>query len=318
MNRIDLRPSLFDRLDPVARAVRWWTSQMTDMFGAARRYPVSSDHVTTNEKSLPSRVTITLPATQGFGAITTLPKGQSAAHHQALDIRLRDVAPVDPAQLEAAATAIAQSEDGATTYAVVMGRREHLDRLDADARKAGARDIRFKVEGFTAPEFEAPAAKRRAKVRLGADAGLVILIAVAAAGAVMLWTNRVADETDQLAASERSLRVAAVSAEATRKESDLSRQLVERGIFNRRASSALLALAELNTATPDNAWWRRIVWTPGEVTISAQGANATASLNAMSAAAKGWSIELSGSLAAAPQGTAQAFELVARPRKVAP
>jgi hypothetical protein len=314
MTRLELQPSPFDRLDPVARALRWWTSQMLDLAGATRRTTLNADDIAAYTKRLPRHVTIALSEENGFLAEITLAKGHADVHRQALVLKLPDLAPLPADQMCVTARAVAPAEDGAITYAVAMARRARLDDLEAQARKRGARSVVFQV-GDSDIDLLSPAAETRRRRSMLIDVGIIAALALASVAASLAWTSRINAETEHLAQQERDLRGAAVAAETAREEAEVARALVERGILNRRSTVALDAIATLNQATPRSAWWTRLVWTPDEITIGAEAGDATAAIGALSSSAKAWSIELSGAIAAAPEGGAQTFELVARPRK---
>jgi peptidyl-tRNA hydrolase len=318
MTRIQLQPSPFDRLDTVALAVRWWTTQMIEVVGSPNRRNVTVEQVETAGARLPGHITIQLSDTDGFTAHAALPKGHADAHRQALELQLADLSPVKPDLLAISATAIARAAEGATTYAIAMARRTRLDELDKAARRKGARSVVFQVDGSTFPDLHSPASSRRHQRSVILDAAVVASVAASAVLAVVVWTNTVSAEAETLAQRERDLRGAAIAAETARNEGDVSRALVERGVLKRRSYAALEAMARLNTATPNGAWWTRVVWTPEEVTISAQSQNATSALATLSSQAKDWSVEPSGTLEAAPGGGAQSFEFIARPRKAPP
>jgi len=314
MTRLEFQPSPFDRLDPVARAVRWWTSQMLDLAGAPRRTTLNADDIATGAKRLPRHVAIRLPEEEGFLAEISLARGQADAHRQALALKLPDLAPLPADELCVTARAMAPADDGATTYAVAMARRARLNALEAQARKRGARSVAFHV-GDSDIDLLSPTAEARRRRSMLIDVGIIGALAIAAVAASLAWTSRINAETERLAQQERDLRGAAVAAETAREEAEVARALVERGILNRRSTVALDAIATLNLATPRSAWWTRLTWTPDEITIGAEAADATAAISSLSSAAKVWSIELSGAIAAAPEGGVQAFELVARRRK---
>lgn len=318
MTRIQLQPSPFDRLDPVALAIRWWTTQMVDVIGLPRRRQATVEQVEAAGARLSKHVTIQLSDTDGFTAHAVLPKGHADAHRQALELQLPDLSPVKPDLLAISATAIARTPDGATTYAIAMARQTRLNELELAARRKGARSVAFLIDGSALPELQSPASSRRQQRSVLIDAAIVAGVAASAILAVMVWTNTVTVEAETLAQQERDLRGAAVAAETARNEGDVARTLVERGVLKRRSYAALEALARLNAATPNYAWWTRVVWTPEEVSISAQSQNATNALAALSSQAKDWSIELSGTLEAAPTGNAQSFEFIAKPRKASP
>ncbi|MEY2758106.1 MAG: hypothetical protein RIR33_1884 [Pseudomonadota bacterium] len=313
MTRLELQPSPFDRLDPVARAVRWWTSQMLDLAGAPRRTPRNADAIAGDAKRLPRHVAIMLPEEEGFLAEVSLAKGHADAHRQALALKLPDLAPIPAAEMCVTARAVGSAEDGAITYAVAMARRTRLDEFETKARKRGARSVVFHV-GDSDIDLLSPTAEARRRRGMLIDAGIIAALALASVAASLAWTSRINAETEHLAQQERDLRGAAVAAETAREEAEVARALVERGILNRRSTVALDAIATLNQATPRFAWWTRLTWTPDDITIGAEAADATAAISALSSSAKAWSIELSGAIAAAQKSGVQAFELVARPR----
>jgi hypothetical protein len=315
MTQLRLQPSVLDRLDPVAGAIRWWTSQIVTLFGAAPRKTIAVEDLEHNTKRLHAKVAIALGETDGFVATTRLPKGSADAHRQALGLRIDDIAPTTPATLSMTGAAVARDADGSLTYAVMMARKERLTQIEAIARRKGARDVIFTSGNAGDLELRSPAAERKAQQALLVDAAIVLAIIVSTMIAVSVWTTRIEAETEMLAGEERSLRRAAVAAETTRNAAGVSAQLIERGLLSRRADAALRTLAMLNEATPDQAWWTRVRWTPQETTLSGQATDATAAIGQMSDRAKAWSIELTGPLNAAPSGGYQSFELIARERK---
>jgi len=317
VTRIDLQPSPLDRLDPVAQAIRWWTSQMIDIVGAPRRKMIPAESLDQVGARLPRNVAIALADTDGFIAHVRLPKAHADTHRQALQLQLADLAPIAPDRLRVAAKAVEKTGEGAFVYAVAMARPARLDQLEKAARRQGARSVVFHIADHAEPELLSPGAAARQQRSLILDASIVVAIAASAVLAITSWTMRVTSEAEDLATRERDLRGAAVAAEAARQQGAVSQALVERGVLKRRSTAALDTLALLNTATPDGAWWTRVVWTPEEVAISAQGRNATAAIGQMSERAKGWSIELTGPLASTPDAN-QPFDIVARPRASPP
>ena len=316
MTAIVLHPSPLDRLDPVALAVRWWTNQMLDIIGAPRRKTITPDDLA-DARNLPRHVQIALPETDGFIANVRLPKGHAEAHRQALSLKLSELTPAAPADLCLAGHAISRDTDGVTTYAIAMARRSRLTELDLLARKHGARSVTFCVGGDGDIPLLSPEAERARRTRLLIDAGLVVAIATAAVAASLSWSARIRAQTEVLADRERDLRGAAVAAETAREQAKVSLSLVERGILNRRSTTALDHLATLNLATPKSAWRTRVVWTPLEVTIAGLASDPNAAIAGLSEQAKTWSIEVSGEIAASASGAPQAFEVIARSRKAA-
>ena len=317
MTTITLHPSPLDRLDPVAAAIRWWTSQMLDMLGGPHRRTFTLADLEAT-KSLPRAIDITLPETDGFIAEVRLPKGHADAHRQALGLKLGDIAPIPPADLIIAARATSRGESDAATYGVAMARARRLAELEAAARKKGARSVRFFIGEERDIPLLSPVAERARRRGLVIDAGIVLAVAAAAVAASLSWTARIGAETEALAARERDIRGAAIAAETARDQAAIAQALVERGILDRRSTTALDHLAQLNAATPVSAWWTKVVWTPNETTITAQGNDPTAAIWAISSTAKAWSIALVGEIAASGSGGPQAFELIARPRSASP
>ncbi len=319
MTELRLQPSVLDRLNPIASTVRWWTSQITALFGSPARKMVSVDDIESSKKRLPSKVTVVLGETDGFAATARLPKGAADAHRQALGLKIQDLAPALPQALCIVASAAARAPDGSLTYSVAMARKDRLTELEQAAQRKGAQSVAFVVEQAQDVELRSPNTEHKARRNLFIDTLIILGVIVATMIAVSVWTAHIQTETERLAAEERSLRRAAVAAEAARNDANVSAQLVERGLMSRRADTALRTLAILNEATPNTAWWTRIRWTPLETTLSGQAGDATAAIKQISDAAKAWSIELTGPLNAAPSGSYQSFEIIARERKtVAP
>jgi hypothetical protein len=313
---LNVVPSPYDRLDPVAAAIRWWTSQMAAVFQASAPRKLDVDELS-DAKRLPPSIAVLLDETDAFFAQYVLPPGSPGAHRNALLLRLGDLTPIDPALLQISARTIERKKDNSLSYLMVMARRDRLSAIEGIARRKGARQVTFEARGQ--PDLALASLERSRSLRRSIlfDAGLIGLIAVAASLMLNLWTMRIDRETHAVAAQEKAVRRAAIAAETTRRQDDIARALVDRGILRRRASVALDAMAALNRATPDNAWWTSIRWSPEETIISGASPAATAAIEKMSNQSPGWSIELSGALSAAPAGAPQAFELTARARKEA-
>lgn len=309
---IRLTPSAFDQSDMVARTIRWWVAEVVSAFGVRPLAIVSLDTVEIDHR-LPSSLSIALDETDAFVAQYALPKGHPQAHRSALLLRIRDLAPVDPATLEIAAGAVGRDADASLTYAVAMARRVRLEGIEAIARRKGARRIRFHAERSPETAFFGPNERRRRRRAFIFDAAVMVSVALALAVASTLWTQRYERETRVIEAQEKNLRQAAVGAETARRQAELARSFINRGILRRRAGVALEALADLNRATPDTAWWSAVHWTPDEVQIDGASSVATEALDKLSAEASGWSIALSGSLSAG-HGQPQTFEVRARPK----
>jgi hypothetical protein len=309
--RIDLIPSSLDRLDPVARIVRWWTTQMTEILGVPPRKTLSVEAVEQG-KRLPARTAVVLPDADVFTANVSTPKGMAEAHRQALQLRLNDLAPVAPEKLVIAATAVDRGEDGSVTYTLAMARRERLDTLDRLARRKGARRLSFQPEGLAALDLKSPSRQREERRDLIVDAALIAAVLISALAAVMSWTAHIEAETVQLVEHERDLRRAAIAYETARRDGELARDFSSRGVLDRRAGAVLKALADLNAATPAGAWWTSVQWSTTEIVISAQANDAAKAIDAISNSAKAWSIELSGPISTS--GSVQTFDLKLRPR----
>jgi hypothetical protein len=310
---IEMIPSPYDRLDPIARVVRWWTIQMMEVFAPPRRRMIDVEAVE-HDRRVTGHLAIKLPETDAFVARLTLPKGPTSAHANAIRLRLADLAPIDLTKMQISATAIEQNPDGAVTYAVAMARRDRLDGLEVFARKKGARSTRFQAQRDAEADLKSPRTLRRDRRALIIDGAIVGAILASAVVAVVSWTARIERETSALAKSERSLRRAAVASEAARREADLAREFIDRGVLDRRAGAILETLSTLNKATPDGAWWTAVRWSPGEILISAQSNDATKAIEAMSKDAKAWTVELAGSIGGSG-GQPQAFDLKLRPRQ---
>ncbi len=315
---IDLLPSPFDRLDPVAQAIRWWTDQVTSFFRAPRPKQISLDVLEGNIRRLPRRIEVSLPDKHCFSAQLMLPPGNSEAHARAIRLRLHDLVPLDPASLQIIATARQRENDGYLTYSLVMARRTQLDEVEAAARRRGARHIAFVPDGERTAALLSPRSTRQRRRALVLDGLLAAAVAASAATAVAVWTAHMEQGTRALADEERALRRAAVAAQTARREGEVARTLIDRGILKRRAGTVMEALAAFNAATPAEAWWTSVRWAPDQVTITAHSPNATAAIEAMSAGAKAWSVELAGSIAAAAPPAPQTFELLLRPREALP
>jgi hypothetical protein len=310
--RVELLPSPFDRLDPVAAAVRWWTAQMLDVAGRPRRVTVSPETLSAGAKVRGKHVAISLADTDIFVARLVLPKGPAAAHEKALKLRLADIAPIDPNRLRTVASAAEVLADGSHSYAVAMARPERLDDLEKLARKRGVRSVQFHAALEPETGLNSPSAERRRLRRHLVDAGLALLVILSAVSAVTIWTARLEQETQAIASRERDIRRAVVEAEGARQSARIAEELVARGILNRRPSAAIASIAGVNTATPNGAWWTSVRWSPQEIRLSLQSTDAARAIEAISAKAKPWTVELGGSINAAAGAAAQSFDLTLR------
>jgi hypothetical protein len=313
--QLDLIPSPLDRLDPVARVIRWWTNQMSDLFGQPVRKVVTADDVDAGSRRLSGVISVALSERDTFVAHLTLPRGDASAHSQAIGLRLRDLAPIDPAALQIIGTASDVTAEGAVSYVIAMARRQRLDELERAARKQGAASVVFHASSGEDLELPSPASHRKRRRLLIIDAGLAIAVASMAAIASNTWAARINADTAALADQERSLRRAAVQAEATRRNAEVARALIDRGVLYRRAGSALSTLATLNAATPDTAWWTSVRWTPEETGLSLLSIDATAAIESLSRKAPGWSVELAGPISSGAPSAQQSFDLKLRPRE---
>jgi hypothetical protein len=312
--RIDLVPSPHDRLGPVARAIRWWTGQITGIVGRSASKLMDVD-AAGSQKKLPWNLLISLGERDAFAARLMLPRGNAEAHAKAIRLRLNDIAPLAPERLRIAATAVETDKDAGTTYAIAMARRDRLDELEAAVRKKGARNVRFLAPDCDIIELKSPAEDSRLRRQLVRDSVLVVIVLAAAVAAVMAWTARIDAETRMLAEQERSLRRAAVAAEAARREADIAQAFISRGILKRRAGAVLDTLAALNGATPNGAWWTSVRWSPQEIALSVQAGDPTRTIEAISKDARSWVVELGGPISTAAGDQPRAFELKLRPRE---
>lgn len=315
---IQLVPSLHDRLDPVGQVLRWWTSQMSDLLGRPATKVLPAADIAQEARRLPYSVTISLGEEDAYAAEVPLPQGHPDMHRSALALRLAEIAPIDPDQLQIFATALAPTDASAVTYAIAMARKHRLDELERAARKKGAQLVAFCVESLPILPLSSPREDRGKRINLIIDAALVLAIAVAAAVAVVAWGDRIKTDTAGITREERTIRSAAVAADAARRSAEQAKQLVDHGVLDRRAGAALRALAELNAATPDGSWWTAVRWTPEETTLTGESADAAAAIDAIAKAAPKFSVELAGPLRAGAPGQAQTFELKASPRKASP
>ncbi|MGD2134111.1 MAG: hypothetical protein PVI23_15065 [Maricaulaceae bacterium] len=296
-----LQPSPLDRLDPVAAAVRWWTTRLAEVFapeGATteRRTWIGTDELEhSTHKRLPRRLGVELSSGDVFVAKAALPPGSPEAHQKALALRIGELAPVDPSELEIAACRVQSMDASASVYAVSMARTARLGEIEEAARSRGARDVLFRPPS-QGGVLRTPTAMRRRRRAAIVDTGLAVGLAAALSIAVVTMTRTLEQETAALADAERAIRAQAVAVERARRDADLSADLIARGVLDRRAGAALDDLAALNAATPDAAFWTRVQWRPGEVLISGASEEAAAAIEQLSQASEDWSVALSGAV----------------------
>jgi hypothetical protein len=310
-----LEPALspYDRLDPVAAAVRWWTSRLTEVLQPGEPAIIAiADVERSGGPRLPPHVTLKLPPEEVFLSRVVLPPGAPAAHRKALMLRLAELAPLDPVELEIAARRVGDlGADGRSeaVYAVAMARAMRLATLEESARRAGARSVRFAGDGEAWVTLDTARARRaQTRARL-LDIGLALALVATGAAAAGVSTRAIERETEALLLAEQSLRRAAVAEERVVRDAELAEGLLARGLLERRAEVVLQDLAALNAATPDGAWWTRLRWTPGEVTIAGASREAAAAIESLSAAASGWRVAPAGPVRAGAGDGLQTFEL---------
>jgi hypothetical protein len=314
--RIDIAPGPDDRLDPLAAAVRWWTSRLLEVFATERTATVRLEEIEqTDPRKLPRSVTVALPSEDLFIARIRLPPGSVEAHKRALALRLPELAPLDPASLEVAtrrAPSHADPDDKdrpQALYLVAMARTERLAALEQAALTRGSRRVRFCAAGEHSLRLETTRA-RQARLRSAmVDAALALALATMSVAAVSTTTRALERDTDALLAADQAARRAAVASERAAREAQLADGLVARGVLDRRAGVALDELAALDAATPDAAWWTRVRWVPGEVNLTGASGGATTAVEGLSKAASGWGVALAGPVRAGADRATQTFEL---------
>lgn len=313
---LSLLPSAHDRLDPIAAVLRWWTTRIASLIPEGSPRVVSVEALEA-QRRMPRSVIIELTDTDTFCARMQLPKGSPERHRKALQLRLADLSPVDPAALEIVAIALEPSAE-ASVYAIAMAQRDRLNALEALARRKGARKVVFKADDLIAAQLVSARIRRSRRWDLMINAGLACLIAIAASLAVQLWRQRLEQETASINAAERSLRRAVVAGEASANEARLAAELVDRGVLKRRAGAAFETFAQISTATPNTAWWMAYHWTPESITLAGQSPDATGAIRYIAGKAASWRPEIGGPINAASAGGSQSFEIHLKPKYETP
>lgn len=312
--RVSVRPGAFDRLDPIAALVRWWTKALSDAFAGA---PARIASVTALEKGGKRRLRgdarLALDETDAFVATVHLPEGAPGAHAKALALRVPGLAPIASEALVFAAHRVA-GDDGAT-YHVAMARRDRLSELENLARRRGVRRVAFHPADD--PELPLVTPRREAADRRAAlvDMGVIAAALVAAVAAVQAWTAAVNRDVDALVAAEQAVRAEATARGRALRDTAAAQALVARGVLDRRIGAVAEDLAALNAATPDAAYWTRVRWQADGVRVTGASAEASAAIEALSAALAtergGWSVSLSGPVRGGDREGLQTFEVLA-------
>lgn len=311
--QIDLQPSPYDRLDPVARATRWWLGTLRSILSrsASPTRAPSAEASRSNNKQCPRD---RLDEQNCFVAELTLPPGSPEAHRRAIELRLDELAPVDARTLSIAAVAI-HADDTGGRYRIAMARDETL--TEVAKRSGDGRLVHSGIfpGGVQSPILRSKQAIARRRWRKIMDSAFLVGLAVILAVATSIWTERIRRESQAIADREREIRRAKLVGAGERADAELVQALTAKGILERRPGGALHTLALLNAAMPDDAWWETVRWSPDEVMISARGSDATASLDLFSQNALRWSIELSGPITSADRDDAQSFDIRITPRR---
>jgi len=315
IRRVTILPSPEDQLDPIAALVRWWTRNLTQVFvGAKIKAVPARDIESASAKRLPPAVSIALEPEDIFIADVVLPPGGGGAHAKALGLRIGGLAPRDPTELEivarrTVAPVMGEEKAAGACYQVAMARTERLDELERVARRCGAHDVWFQAEGVAELRLVTARATRAARRGVIIDAALIAMALVAGVTAIGMWTRAVDRDTDALVAAELSVRSAAVARERATRENTLAEEFISRGVLERRVGAVARDIAEINAATPDAAWWRRVRWQEDGVIVFGTSAAASAAIETMSESLPGWTVSLSGPVRASDEGGLQSFEV---------
>ncbi len=309
---LDMVPGPLDRPEPVARAIRWWVSSLTGSGpagsgGATKRRRTTAHALERAAKSSSSRQVVTLNHRDCFIAHLSLPPGAPEAHKRAIALRLDELAPIAPGKLSVAAIAVRRSETD-VTYAIAMARKDRLKSLTDQARRQGARILHFTPQSADHIPLRTDEQVRSRRISQIIDgllaSGLVLAIAIAA----HVQTDRYRQETEQLLDLERAARAQVIALENDRRNAALANDLTTAGVLARRPGAALDALANVNAATPDTAWWTSIRWSPDEILLAAKSRDAVGALQLLSQDALRWSVEPIGTVTTDPSDGSQSFE----------
>lgn len=309
--------SRHDRLDPIARGLRWQLDQLAACLPRRRVALYRRDEVLTASARLPSMLAIELPDEDCFVADIALPLGSPEAHRKAIELRLAELSPIPVDELSIAIEAV-QSSPQAIYYRVTMARKSRLAAIERQASQRGATRHQFvsRIAGTPAARSVRSLARDRRQALI--NGALALVLVGCASAASYSCAARLNRETEAITAVERSLRRAVVAAEAARREADLAAELIAKGVLARRPGAALDAIANVGAVTPDETWWSMIRWNPEEILISAESLDATAALQRLSEDALRWRVEPVGSISAPQPGAPQTFEARLKRREATP
>ncbi len=200
----------------------------------------------------------------------SIPKSNAQSHERMVDLMLHSLAPTNPQTLMCTGVTMDRKQDGAQTYRIAMARRKDLEHLSGTAKKKGAKDVRFIVEGHDARQtidLYAPTDIIIHKTRLVADLTLV-LIAIGS----LYWFGGVWEkyETQHLGLARQidaRLSKEARSAIIQERTDAAARDALAATPLLRRPGKAILDISTLNSLTPDAAYWRGAEWTPEALTV---------------------------------------------------
>ncbi len=314
---IRMIPSRHDQLDPVARALRWQLDQLAACLPARRRPRYRRDEVLTASAKLPSSLLIELPDEDCFVTEITLPPGSPDAHRKAILLRLAELSPVPVLDVCVSVEAVQRTPQG-VTYKVALARKARLANIERQARQRGVSDDMFTSRLPESPPVVSGAAAARDQRGVLINGVLALIVVACGSLAAVSWAARMDRETEAILAAERTLRRAAVAAEAIRREAEVVAQLVNTGVLARRPAAALDAIANVSAVTPDEAWWSMIRWNPDEIIITGESPDATAALQRLSEDALRWRVEPVGAISAGLPGAPQRFEVRLKRREAAP
>lgn len=304
---VEMIPGPLDRPDPIARAVRWWLSALPRLKVRSKVERLAADALSGPSRIAPARPIVALNERDCFIADITLPPGTPEAHKPAITLRLKELAPIDPAKLSIAAIATRRSDAG-VTYGIAMAREARLQGLVEQARKAGAQILHFTPNDAVDITLRTNAQIKARRLSAVIDGVLGVALVLATSFLTHLQTERIRVEAEEIALREREVRRQVVDLEQQRKDAELAQDLSAAGIISRRPGAALDALANINAATPDIAWWTSIRWSPEETILTAKGRDATEALRLLSQDALRWSVELAGPITTSQANETQNFE----------
>lgn len=306
----ELLPGPNDRLDPLQKALRWWVSRLTSALPAHERMTAPlADISAPRAADMPERIAIGLPDADAFITSVRLPPGSPDLHRKALSLRLPDITPLPPKDLNVVAMAAAAAPDGTTTYRIAMARHDMIADAERRAWEAGARDVIFHTTSAPDLAIVSPLTKRRRRRNMMMDLALVIGLCASAVAASMAASNAVMRDAIAFSETERALRGAAMAQTDAATNAELSEAVITQGVLERRPGQLLRDLAAINEATPIEARWTEFRWNGRQADIIGSSREAASAISAFSNALQDWSVALTGSIRPGEIDSGQQFQL---------